>query len=275
MNQILIVDDEEIVASSLLAIFEAHDFRARTAHDRQAAEALIAREFFPIILADVRLQTEAEGLALLESIQRLSPRSRVASLTGYATAALERELAARGTTMVLEKPIGVDEIIAVVRELLEQIEVELAAAPDNEELVRATDRLLRSIPQRRYGFSREDAEELAQEAWCLFFEKQQSVRTPKTWLTGAVANLCKQEVQRRTRDRGELAPEPSYGEAFDATLAVRQALERLDPKSRTLCELIGLEQRSYEEVSAAASIPLGSVGPLYIRAKQKLRAALG
>src|SRR6187549_3834483 len=129
MNQILIVDDEEIVASSLLAIFEAHDFRARTANNRQAAEDLIAREFFPIILADVRLQTEEEGFALLESIRRLSPRSRVASLTGYATAALERELAARGTTMVLEKPIGVDEIIAVVRDLLEQLEVELAAAP--------------------------------------------------------------------------------------------------------------------------------------------------
>lgn len=275
MNKILIVDDDEIVASSLLAIFEAHDFSARAAHDRQQAEALIAGEFFPIILADVRLQTEEEGFALLESIQRLSPRSRVASLTGYATPSIERELAARGTMMVLEKPIGVDEIVAVVRELLAQIEVELAAAPDNEELVRITDRLLRAIPQKRYGFSREDAEELAQEAWCLFFEKQQSVRTPKAWLTGAVANLCKQEVQRRMRDRGEEGAEPSYGEAFDAKLTVQQALSRLDPKSRTLCELIGLEQRSYEEVSVAASIPLGSVGPLYMRAKQKLRAALG
>lgn len=275
MNKILIVDDEVIVASSLLAIFEAHDFKAQAVHDRQQAEELIAREFFPIILADVRLQTEEEGLALLESIQRLSPRSRVASLTGYATAALERELAARGTSLVLEKPVGVDEIIAVVRELLDQLALELSLAPDNEELVRATDRLLRTIPQKRYGFSREDAEELAQEAWCLYFEKQQSVRTPKAWLAGAVSNLCKQEVQRRTRDRGELIDEPSYAEAFDDTLAIRQALERLDPKSRTLCELIGLEQRSYEEVSAAASIPLGSVGPLYMRAKQKLRAALG
>jgi DNA-directed RNA polymerase specialized sigma24 family protein len=41
-----------------------------------------------------------------------------------------------------------------------------------------------------------------------------------------------------------------------------------------LCELIGLEQCSYEEVSAAAGLPLGSIGPLYIRAKNKLRAAV-
>jgi RNA polymerase sigma factor (sigma-70 family) len=274
MKKILIVDDEVIAAESLLAILQAYDFQAHAVFDRRDAEALIEKEFFPIILADVRLQTEEEGFALLESIKRLSPRSRVASLTGHATAALERELTSRGTLLVMQKPVGVDHVVAVVRELLEQVEQELGGQPNDEELVRATDRLLRSIPQKRYGFSREDAEELAQEAWCLYFEKQQSVRAPKAWLAGAISNLCKQEVQRRTRDRGELAAEPSYAESFDAKLTVRQALDRLDPKSRALCELIGIEPRSYEEVSAAVDVPLGSVGPLYIRAKQKLRRVL-
>ncbi len=40
-----------------------------------------------------------------------------------------------------------------------------------------------------------------------------------------------------------------------------------------LCTTIGLEQRTYDEVSAAAAIPIGSVGPLYMRAKERLRNA--
>ncbi|HYO79707.1 MAG TPA: sigma factor-like helix-turn-helix DNA-binding protein, partial [Thermoanaerobaculia bacterium] len=57
-------------------------------------------------------------------------------------------------------------------------------------------------------------------------------------------------------------------------LTVHQALARLDDRSRTLCTMIGLEQRSYEEVSAATNVPLGSVGPLYLRAKARLRVAM-
>ena len=68
--------------------------------------------------------------------------------------------------------------------------------------------------------------------------------------------------------------EPAVVPADDAVLAVRQALARLDDRSRTLCSLIGLEQRSYEEVSMAENLPLGSIGPLYLRAKKKLRLEL-
>jgi len=41
-----------------------------------------------------------------------------------------------------------------------------------------------------------------------------------------------------------------------------------------LCTLIGLERYSYDEASAPLGIPVGSVGPLYIRAKSRLRQAL-
>jgi DNA-directed RNA polymerase specialized sigma24 family protein len=57
-------------------------------------------------------------------------------------------------------------------------------------------------------------------------------------------------------------------------LAVRQVLGRLDDRSRMLCQSIGLEGRSYEEVSAATGLPAGSIGPMYMRAKQKMREAL-
>ena len=60
----------------------------------------------------------------------------------------------------------------------------------------------------------------------------------------------------------------------EAGIAVRQAMAGLDTNSRTLCALIAIEGYAYEEVSSRTGLPLGSIGPMYMRAKKKLRFAL-
>ena len=146
---------------------------------------------------------------------------------------------------------------------------------DLDSLYEATTRTLHNIA-RRYGFSREDAEELIQETWLLFLEKRAAVQSPRTWLSGTCANLCRQQIDRRVRarQRESQMPEIAAAPQYDSVLSVRQALGRIDERSRRLCTLIGIEQRSYEEVSASTNIPIGSVGPLYIRAKKRLRQEL-
>ncbi len=274
MQKILVVDDDPFVTAGLLAVLEAYDFAAETAHSRESAEELMASEFFPVILADLRLQSEEDGYLLLDSIRRLSPRTQVASMTGHATPDIEARVRELGARLVLYKPFGNDELIAVMREML--AEVESASDEDLGAVYESTLPTLRAIARGRYRFPAEDAEELIQEAWCLFLEKRQSIRTQRAWLTGTIANLCRQEIDRRARERARTADmgEPAIHEARDTAIAVHQALAKLDDRSRMLCEQIGLEQRSYEEVSAAAGLPLGSIGPLYIRAKNKLRAAV-
>lgn len=153
---------------------------------------------------------------------------------------------------------------------------------DIEELHRKLRKVLFSIPLRRYGMSSDEAEELVQEAWLLFLEKRREIRKARPWLTGTVANLCKQEIQRNRRSReSSLALDEERIEIPDDrpvanadVLAVRQALGRADDRTRKLCTLIGMEGLSYDETSVELGMPLGSVGPLYIRAKQKLRAQL-
>ncbi|HYU24620.1 MAG TPA: sigma-70 family RNA polymerase sigma factor, partial [Thermoanaerobaculia bacterium] len=162
-----------------------------------------------------------------------------------------------------------------LREML--AEVERAGGDDLEAVYEASIGTLRAISRGRYHFPAADAEELIQETWCLFLEKRRAIREPRAWLSGTIANLCRREIERRTRERARATdemPELATSVANDDVLAVRQALARLDGRSRALCEMIGMERRSYEEVSAAANIPLGSVGPLFIRAKEKLRRAM-
>ncbi|MFA6957752.1 MAG: RNA polymerase sigma factor [Thermoanaerobaculia bacterium] len=153
---------------------------------------------------------------------------------------------------------------------------------DVDELHRKLRNVLFSIPLRRYGMSNDEAEELVQEAWLLFLEKRREIRKARPWLTGTLANLCKQEIQRNRRNRetsfaiDDEGPEiPDERPVINAdVLAVREVLGRTDERTRELCTLIGMEGLSYDEVSSELEMPLGSVGPLYIRAKQRLRKQL-
>lgn len=278
MPRILVVDDDPMIVAGVTMMLDLHHLPSEGACDAESAEAMLGREFFPVILADLRLRTEEEGMRLLDSIRRLSPRSRVATMTGYADADTERRLRERGAELVLHKPLDEEVLIAALREMLAAVEAaEAQHGDDLDGLYLATRKALYAVSRKRYGFTQDETEELIQEAWVLYLEKKHAVRAPKAWLTGTIANLCRQEIERRQRERsrsGEMIDLP-LSPRTDSTLVLEQGLARLDDRSRALCHLIGIEQHSYEEVSATTGLPLGSIGPLYIRAKKKLRAAIG
>lgn len=289
MKRVLVVDDEIAITEGLVALFELEQIEARGASDRSEAEALLAEDHYPVILADLRLVTEADGIQLLEWIREKCPGSRVASLTAFATPELEKKLLELGSTVVLRKPMPFEDIIAVVEEMLGEIDRQAAAQEarsgkpvDLVQLYSDVQRVLFAIPQRRYGMTADETEELVQEAWCLFLQKRHQITMPRPWLAGTIVNLTKQRIQKNTRHRAsdlESLPEsaePSTDTSGgrDAVLAVRQGLARLDERSRNLIVLIGLEGRSYEDVARELNLPLGSVGPLYIRSKAKLKKVL-
>lgn len=278
MKKVLVVDDDEMVVAGLTEFLKLEQFDPSGAFDRASAEELIAGEFFPIVVADLRLRSEEEGLALLDAVARISPRTRVAAMTGYSTPEIERELLARGATMVLFKPFDPSKLAALLHEMLAVIEGDVAAVNDVETVYAESRRALESIARRRYLLDADDVEDVVQEAWLLFLERQRDVRNPKAWLAGTVANLCRDTIARRcrTRDRSAELHEdiPAAAIGYDDTFSVRRALEQVDPRSRQLCTLLGIERRSYVEVSESLQIPLGSVGPLYQRAKERMRRLL-
>jgi len=277
MQRVLVVDDDPVIVEALVTSLSLEDFDVVGVHDREAAEAKIASEFFPLILTDLRMRSEDDGLRLIDAVARLSPRSRVATMTAYAAPGMEQELLARGAALVLFKPFNVMETARVLREMLAAIE-QTAVGGDLDALYMKSLPLLHSIVRRRFGLDRDDAEDLVQESWCLFLEQRAKVMQPRAWLAGTVANLCRQRITRLVKSRAEVpaddSPELSYEVAADASLIVGQLLERVDERTRALAELIGIERLSYDEVSTALRIPLGSVGPLYIRARKKMRAML-
>ena len=278
-GRVLVVDDEQAIVAGLLCLLETEQIEGAGAFDRQSAETLMKDTFFPVIVADLRLRTESEGLALLDGIRRISPRSRVVTLTGFSTTELDEEVLRRGSVMVIRKPAGGLEIIEAVRRLLAEVE-RLATSQDTldfEALHLGLKKLLHSIPRKRYGLTSEEAEEVVQQAWLLFVENREVIRKARPWLMGTVANLCKRRIGLSSRRREmfvgdqELGQIPCTRVEPDSEIALRQAMAMLDEQSRDLCQLIAVEGYAYEEVSERLKLPLGSIGPMYIRAKEKMR----
>src|SRR5437763_9429316 len=171
MQRVLVVDDDPVIVEALVTSLSLEEFDVVGVHDRAAAEERIANEFFPLILTDLRMRSEDDGLQLLDAVARLSPRSRVATMTGYAAPGMEQELLARGAALVLFKPFNVFETARVLREMLAAIEETAPALEGSlESLYQKSMPLLHGIARRRFGLGRDDAEDLVQESWCLFLE---------------------------------------------------------------------------------------------------------
>ena len=277
MKKILVVDDDPAVVEGLVALLRLENLDAIGAEDSETAQQLVRDGFFAVVLSDLRLRSENDGLALIDAVSRISPRSRLAAMIGFLISEVDTELARRGATLVLKKPFDIENAVAALREMALAIAPHQSAGDEEiETLYEQSIPLLRSIAIRRYRLDREAADDLVQEAWCLFLERRAGITTPRAWLAGTISNLCRQQIQRLCRARARVTDVVTEGfeEATETILAVQQALGKLDPRSRKLCELIALEQQPYAAVSASMQLPIGSIGPMYLRAKAKLAKEL-
>jgi RNA polymerase sigma-70 factor, ECF subfamily len=104
-----------------------------------------------------------------------------------------------------------------------------------------------------------------------------------TWIYTIARNTCLTELKKRAARPTVSMHEPEFEEAMDRVPAlqstdpesgvgmdVNQMLEQLPEKYRHVITLFYLEQKSYEEVSAALGLPLGTVKTFLYRAKQQL-----
>jgi CheY-like chemotaxis protein len=113
--RILIVDDDADVREVLAALFGA-PHQVTTACDGKAALTLLERDRrFDAILCDV-MMPEMDGVAVLEAIQARWPElvPRLVYITAGALGARARALVAAGGILVLEKPFGRREALAMV-----------------------------------------------------------------------------------------------------------------------------------------------------------------
>jgi len=132
----------------------------------------------------------------------------------------------------------------------------------------------------------EDARDATQEA---FFKAFRSLRTFRpeakfsTWIFAIAYHACCDRLNRRKRysseelpDRADAAPGPEQQAiALDEAQRLRNAIDALPEKYRTVVTLYHLQGQQYDEIAKVLELPMGTVKTHLFRAKEQLRRLLG
>lgn len=120
MMRLLVVDDEESITFAMERYFRARGFEVDCARELEEAQALLARNQYAVVIADLRLSgiQGAEGLEIVSAIRERSPQTRTILLTAHGTRELEDEARQRGADVVLRKPKPLPELTQIVMGLV-------------------------------------------------------------------------------------------------------------------------------------------------------------
>jgi len=158
--------------------------------------------------------------------------------------------------------------------------------PSWEDVARRYGRFLYNVAYRLAG-NDDDANDLAQEALLRVRKGLESYQpgSMEAWLSRIVTNVFLDEVRRRKRrpvealpaDPDRLLPPSAAADVATDRLSdeVQSALRSLPEDFRAavvLCDVVGL---SYEEISEALDVPVGTVRSRIHRGRRALRSELG
>jgi len=122
-TRILIVDDDESIRKTLLAILEEEGYRVDTAENGKQAIDRSNTELYNLALIDIRLP-DMEGTELLTKMKNTTPKMRKIIITGYPSLQNAIEAVNKGADAYVLKPFNMEKIMKTIREQLEKQEEE-------------------------------------------------------------------------------------------------------------------------------------------------------
>ncbi|MGH9845823.1 MAG: RNA polymerase sigma factor [Blastocatellia bacterium] len=141
---------------------------------------------------------------------------------------------------------------------------------------------------QRFVFDRQEAEDLAQEAFLTIFRKARSYEPKasfKTWFFTILLNLCRNSIKKKKPvyfgslpEMSEVASSHDPSSQFDRRQiqqALANAIARLPENQRAAFILCHYENFSYAEAAKAIGVSVKAVESLLVRAKRSLREGLG
>lgn len=117
-KKILIVDDEVSILKVLSHIFKKHGYYADTANTVQKATALLESQQFDLVITDIKLANDGNGLEILNLVKKMYPNIPVVIITGYATIKLTIEALKQNAFDLVTKPFKMDQLLEVIENAL-------------------------------------------------------------------------------------------------------------------------------------------------------------
>ena len=143
-RHIVIVDDEANIGRSLRLILEGEGYRVSVFDSAAAFEMARLQAAADMYLLDVRLP-DGNGIDLLRSIRQIDERSPAVMISGHGTVADAVKATKIGAFDFLEKPLGRDRVLLVVKNALEWADLQRENARYRE-MVGEAPRMIGSAP---------------------------------------------------------------------------------------------------------------------------------
>lgn len=116
--RVLIVDDEITICEVLAASLRDEGFLVEVAHNGRDGLKLV-EEFKPdVLLLDIWMPGDIDGLQTLEELEKLSTSTAVIMMSGHGTIETAVKAVKLGAWDFIEKPISMEKILILVRNIL-------------------------------------------------------------------------------------------------------------------------------------------------------------
>jgi len=118
ITRVLLVDDDEMVSSTLSTVLDREGFKTTVATSVAQALKYISSETFDVLLSDLHMPGAGDGLTVVSAMRHANPKSVTILLSAFP----EMNAAAHAILMqadeILVKPMDVDTLLAIIKQRL-------------------------------------------------------------------------------------------------------------------------------------------------------------
>jgi DNA-binding response OmpR family regulator len=118
--RILLVDDDNLVRTSLQAVLELHDFLVMTATNVADAIHLIDTEPFDVLLSDLHMPGAGDGFTVISAMRHKNPDAITMLFTGYPALQEAMDAILLQADEIVVKPMPIAELVALIRQKLDK-----------------------------------------------------------------------------------------------------------------------------------------------------------
>ena len=115
---ILIIDDEEIIRTTMTLILESHGIFVKTAENEAIALAYLKKHKFNVIFLDLYFP-EINGLDICARLKKNYPDIPIILMTGFENELSQEKIKSIGAFDYLIKPVSINTLFAIIRSATE------------------------------------------------------------------------------------------------------------------------------------------------------------
>jgi CheY-like chemotaxis protein len=116
---VLVVDDDLELSESLARDLRGQGFEVHTANSVSEAVATLKKRNIDVLLTDLRIHTERDGIELLKQASQVSATTRAVMMSAFATAQDYQAATQQGVVKVLWKPFSNEDLLVAIQEAVE------------------------------------------------------------------------------------------------------------------------------------------------------------